>query len=228
MLYPEDVRHMVALYDGEILNADRQVKVLLGEIESLGLEKKTLVVIFSEHGDMMGKHGRFMRGGPLRGTLYDDVLRVPLILRHPSLPPARIAGLVQLIDLAPTLLDIVGLPSPDSFSGKSLRPLIMEGKGVNDCIFAGSAYTPRKTSLYFRDASITLAIRGDEWKLIHERVFSGSGPVDQYELYRLKRDPDELENLAEREPAVLARLKKDLDEWLKSIGAQEVQYELLR
>ena len=222
MFWPEDVRHMVALYDGEILNADAQVGLLLGELEALGLAEKTIVVILSEHGDMMGKHGRFMRGGPLRGTLYDDVIRIPLILRHPGLPPSRIGGLVELIDLAPTLLDALGLPAPAGFRGKSLRPLILDGAPVRDRVFAGSAYTPKKNSLWFRDASVALSVRTTEWKLIRERIFLETGPQDFRELFDLRSDPEELKDLSLELPERAKELDGWIDRWLDELGARPV------
>jgi arylsulfatase A-like enzyme len=219
---------MIALYDGEIANADRQIGALLDEVKALGLLEKTIIIFLSEHGDMMGKHGRFMRGGPLRGTFYDDVIRVPLLIRHPGLGPSRIGGLAQVVDLAPTILDMLGLPRPDGFAGKSLRPLILDGAAVNARIFAGSAYSPKKTSAYFRDASVVVAVRDLEWKLIRERLYLEGGPQDSYELFNVGRDPDELENVAPANPAAVADLERLIEGWLRDIGASDVIEELAR
>lgn len=226
MLQSEDIRHMIALYDGEILNADRHVGKLLDELRTLGLWEKTVVLLFSEHGDMLGKHGRFMRGGPLRGTFYDDVLRVPLILRHPHLRPDRVSGFVELVDLAPTVLDMAGLPAPQTFSGRSLRPLILEGNSIREHVLAGSAYTPKKTSAFFRTASLIASIRTDEWKLIRETLFTESGPTQLQELFHVSRDPGELQEVSEGNAAVRAELGKLLEAWLGEMGVDGEASEL--
>jgi arylsulfatase A-like enzyme len=220
MFYPEDVRHMIALYDGEIYNADEWVGKLLDDLSALGLAEKTIVVFYSDHGDMFGKHGRFMRGGPLRGTFYDDVLHIPLIIRHPKLPPASVEGLGQIIDIAPTLLDLAGLKSPATFRGKSLRPLIEKTGAPNTEVFAGAAFTPSPENRFFKNQSVIVAARNRQWKLIVERVILPEGPSDSFELYDLVKDPQELSNVAAQRPAELNQMKEKLRAWLKSIDAE--------
>lgn len=228
LFYPRDVHHMVALYDGEIRRADDRVRRLLAEIDTLGLRDRTIVVFFSDHGDMFGKHGRFMRGGPLRGTFYDDVLRVPLIVRHPLLPPARIAQLAEVIDIAPTLLDMLGLEAPAEFRGRSLRPAVLESREIRARVFAGSAYTPEKGNRFFRHESIVTAVRERRWKLIHEKLFSTRGTQDAVELFDVDADPDELVDLSSREPERVRELRRTVEAWLEEIGATDFAEELAR
>jgi arylsulfatase A-like enzyme len=220
--YPDDVRHMVALYDGEIFNADALLGQLLDEVTALGLDHRTILVFYSDHGDMFGKHGRFMRGGPLRGTFYDDVLRIPLIIHHPGMASRSVDELAQFIDVAPTVLDLLGLPSPTSFRGKSLRPAMLgERGGINTHVFAGSAFSPSETNPFFRHESVLYAVRTDRWKLICERLQFSVGTQDQFELYDLKRDPQELLNAADKHPETVAELKRALLKWLEEINARE-------
>lgn len=222
MFYPEDVRHMVALYDGEIFNADGWVGKLLEDIAELGLEKRTVVVIYSDHGDMFGKHGRFMRGGPLRGTFYDDVLHVPLIISHPDYVAQTVEGLGQVIDIAPTLLDLLGLPRPETFRGKSLRSLITGSEVVNTHVFAGAAYSPSAGNPFFRHRSVIASVRNQKWKLIVERLDLPEGPSDEFELYDLTRDAQELRSVVPDSPETLHELKKKLRAWLVEIGSESV------
>ncbi|MGI8605359.1 MAG: sulfatase-like hydrolase/transferase [Verrucomicrobiales bacterium] len=231
MFYPEDVRHMIALYDGEIFNADQWVGKLLDDLISLDLERKTVVVIYSDHGDMFGKHGRFMRGGPLRGTFYDDVLHVPLIIRHPDIAPQSVEGLGQIIDIAPTLLDFLGQPNPSEFRGKSLRPLLSKtGPGtqqvaegaVNSHVYAGAAFYPSDRNPFFRHDSIIVAVRNEKWKLIAERLVLPDGPSDSFELYDLGKDSEELSNVAAQQFEVLGELKGRLRDWLRDLGSESV------
>ena len=216
-----DIYHMVALYDGEIQLVDKLLKDFFDEITKLSLEKNTIIVLVSEHGDMFGKHGRFMRGGPLRGTFYDDVLKVPLIIKHPSLEPKKIKDLVQLIDVAPTLLDFLGIPKASDFEGKSLLPLIMENKTVNDFVLAGSMFTPSSTNEFFDVQSIVTAIRTNEHKLINEKLFDANLTltIDSYEFYNLSSDPEELTNIySSADSALLIELKEKLSSFELKIG----------
>jgi choline-sulfatase len=219
--FPDDVRHMVALYDGEIFNADALLGQVLDDVKALGLEQRTVIVFYSDHGDMFGKHGRFMRGGPLRGTFYDDVLRIPLIIHQPGLPSRTVDELAQFIDVAPTLLDLLGLPSPGSFRGKSLRGAMLGERGPNKHVFAGSAFSPSESNPFFRHESVLYAVRTERWKLICERLQFSVGTQDQFELYDLKSDPQEISNAAEKNPEMVAELKGTLLQWLDETKARE-------
>jgi len=219
LFHPEDVRHMIALYDGEIANADAQLGQLLDDVAALGLQQKTIVVFYADHGDMFGKHGRFMRGGPLRGTFYDDVLRIPLLIRHPAMAPRRVDGLAQLIDLGPTLLEMVGCEVPGAFRGKSLRPLLTRATPVNERVFAGAAFTPSGRNPFFKYHSTIYGVRDREWKLIYEKLFYSVGPQEYFELYNVRQDPQELNDLSSRHPEQVAALKRALNGWLAEINA---------
>jgi arylsulfatase A-like enzyme len=212
---------MIALYDGEIFNADEQIGALLDDVKSLGLAEKTIIIFYADHGDMFGKHGRFMRGGPLRGTFYDDVLRIPLVIHHPRLGPRTVDELVQLLDLGPTILDLVGLAPVPGFRGKSLRPLVEGRSGGNEYVFAGSAFTPSAHNPFFQHESVIYSVRSKEWKLIFERIRFSVGPQETFELYDLKKDPEELEDIARTKPEVVTKLKQVLLEWLDDIKASE-------
>jgi arylsulfatase A-like enzyme len=168
---------------------------------------------------MFGKHGRFMRGGPLRGTFYDDVLRIPLLIRHPAMAPRRVDGLAQLIDLGPTLLEMVGCEVPGAFRGKSLRPLLTRATPVNERVFAGAAFTPSGRNPFFKYHSTIYGVRDREWKLIYEKLFYSVGPQEYFELYNVRQDPQELNDLSSRHPEQVAALKRALNGWLAEINA---------
>ena len=212
LLGEEDVNHLIALYDESITVSDKLIGSFLEEIEKLGLNDNTIIIFTSEHGDMFGKHGRFMRGGPLRGTFYDDVLHVPFFIKHPKIKPARLDGLVEQIDIAPTLLDFLAIPQEPSFQGKSIVPLIMDAEEIHEYVFAGSEYSPREDNIYFHENTRTEAIRSKKWKLVRETVLgentasSTEGvPVSSVELYDMINDKEELHNLA---PAIEEKLSK--------------------
>lgn len=197
-LSEDDVKHLVALYDDEIKQTDSLIGNFLVKLEGMGVFKNTIIIVTSEHGDMLGKHGRFMRGGPIRGTFFDDVLKVPLIIKHPDLGHKEISGLVQLIDVAPTIMEFVGLKSYDTFEGKSLLPLITKNESVNELVFSGSSFTPPKDSTFFNKSTTVVTVRNLEWKLIKEIVYEPDmksiESVNNY-LYNLKDDPEELNDV---------------------------------
>ena len=122
-----DTQHIAALYDGEILYTDDNVSQLLDALQAAGRLDDTLVVFTADHGEEFADHGRFGHNK----TLYEEVLRVPLILRHPGVVPAgkKVDDLVSLVDIAPTLLDLCGLQEDDTHWGRSLTPLL-DGTGL--------------------------------------------------------------------------------------------------
>ena len=107
--------------------ADRAVEKLFSDLDARGLLDDTIVVITSDHGEEFGEHGLF---GHAR-SVWDPVLRVPLILwsGDRTIPAGtRIVEVVSLVDIAPTLLDLLGLDPLDGVSGQSLRPLLGGGQ----------------------------------------------------------------------------------------------------
>lgn len=218
LISEDDVRHLVALYDSSIAASDGYIGDLLDSVKKLGLEGKTIVIFTSEHGDMLGKNGRFMRGGPMRGTFYDDVLHVPLLVKLPGVGAKRLNGLVAHIDLMPTVLDLVGIRSNAKIEGKSLRPLIFGGAIVNKFIYAGSFFAPDESNTFFdRDSSVDVA-RSLEWKIIRETIWNKGESNNQTvntELYNIASDNQEINNVAEKDKATLLMMERKLNEWVE-------------
>ncbi len=120
-LTQEQAKHLKALYEAEIRYTDDQLKILFDQLAAWGIENDVIIAIVSDHGDAFLEHGE--RGHHL--TLYDEVMRVPMIIRAPNLIEAnnRVKGSVSICDLAPTLLDLSNLPAFEKRSGKSMRGL---------------------------------------------------------------------------------------------------------
>jgi len=216
----DDIKHMLALYDSDINYVDNAIGLLLKRIDELGLSNKTIIIILSEHGDMFGKHGRFMRGGAARGTFYDDVLRIPLIIKNPKFESQRIEGLVQIVDIMPTILYFLDIRTSENFQGKSLTPLITKNKEVNEYVYAGSVYDAPANPL-FNKTSQTESIRSTKWKLIRETIFLKDGKISEktnYELYDTKKDPEELNNVINTNLRVKGILENKLNEWIEQIS----------
>ncbi len=217
-LKDRDVRHMIALYDGEIAQADSYLKNFFKSIKDSGIEDNTIIIFMSEHGDLFGEHGRFMRGGPLRGTFYGPVLNFPLLIKHPAVQePIRISALAQTVDIMPTLVEILGVQHTKSSTrqGKSLIPAITEGKEVNEYVYAASKYKA-KNNIFFSGLSIVESIRNKEWKLIKEEIFdadTNEKKSENFELYRVSEDPKEEKNLYGSEDEVARGLLEKLKQW---------------
>lgn len=226
-LIDEDVKYMEALYDGEIAQADSNLSELFKIFEERGLIKNTIFVFMSEHGDMLGEHGRFMRGGPLRGTFYDPVINFPLIIKHPSISSLqKINVLVQTVDLMPTLLDMIGLNDEqgNKRQGKSLIYDLRGSGETNEYVYAASSYNAVR-NIFFDGFSRVEAIRNKEWKLIREVIASdkdnltsgGGGNEESYELYNILNDPEENNNLIDQEKEMVSFLKEKLKAWNSKI-----------
>ncbi|MFA6434382.1 MAG: sulfatase [Elusimicrobiales bacterium] len=224
VLTRDDMDYLRDLYDEKVLDADRAAGAFLASLDQELLDR-TIIVIFSEHGEMFARHGRFGRAGAIRGTLYDDVAHVPLLIKLPGARGERVRGFAQLVDIMPTLLELLELPVPRRAQGVSLLPLIEEGRPVNDFVYAGTRYNSYLPETYgpYGFASINESIRGEKWKLIHEITFPGpkDGPAarqarETFELYDLKEDPGEVHDLAAGHPDIVQELKRKLRQWAVS------------
>jgi choline-sulfatase len=115
------LRHVIAEYCGLTTWVDDTVGRLLAALAAAGLAQDTIVVFTADHGDNLGSHGRVQKG-----TLNEESIRIPLILRVPGLPPGRVHGaqVASLVDLAPTLLELAGDEVPRHMHGHSLAPVL--------------------------------------------------------------------------------------------------------
>jgi arylsulfatase A-like enzyme len=205
-LSPADLRHLDALYDAAVMGSDRQVGALLDGLRAAGKLERTVVVLLSDHGEELYAHNNYLYHSC---SVYQTALHVPLAIAAPGLLPAGAAvpQTVELIDLLPTLLDLLAVAPPREVHGRSLVPSL-ERPG------AGGAGKPAFSQ--YGDAPIATAL-ADGWKLVdnpqgHDPVCIPHAPPHSYpiakeELYDLARDPGETKNLAPREPARVAELQ---------------------
>jgi arylsulfatase A-like enzyme len=187
------------LYDGEVRFTDHHLGRLFASLGARGLVDDTLVVVVADHGEEFGEHG----GRLHRRTLFEEVVRVPLILAGPGVPRAEVTAPVGMVDLLPTLLDLLDLAPPDQLAGTSLRPLLAEGPAP--------AARPVVTEL--EGPRPQRALRLGRWKLV------GSVLEDFWFLYDLEEDPGEQVDLASQHPERVAALRHLLEEELSAKGA---------
>lgn len=199
-----DVDFWRSWYDGKIRDADDRLGQFLQELKNRGLYDKTVIVAVSDHGTEFYEHDRFDHGF----SLYDELLRVPLVIRIPGVKGGKIIeAQVRSIDLFPTLLEIVGI-QPDAalkaqMRGISLTP-VMSGKDAKLELFAETDY---------RDYTHKRAVQTpDGWKYILTLENQAE------ELYNLKTDPGENENLIGAEKAIAASLRRKLLSWMVATG----------
>jgi arylsulfatase A-like enzyme len=226
-----DRLHMQARYDGEIRYVDAQLERLFAALEaSVGLDS-SLVVLLSDHGEEFDDHGSMEGHG---FTHYEEVLHVPLILRLPGRQHAGrvVSEPVELLDVAPTVLDLVGVPAPAAFQGRSLARF-----------WNGSPPVDAPAMAYAETEHYGLSIRslrGARFKLIQTsgepRNAFGAPIRSGYELYDLTGDPDEQSDLwpDQRDAAqpLLSRLEALAPaapaEPLEEVELPEIDAELLR
>ncbi len=190
-LAPGDLEHIVAAYDAEIASADAGFAELLQLLRELGRYDSALVVLLSDHGEAFGERGKVGWHGD---TLYDELLRIPLLMKLPGrqLAGTTIDAQVSGIDVAPTMLEVLGVPVPEAFSGAAVD-------------LAGRAARHPPWSVAGVDGADTaLAVRTSEWKWYTGRLFD------------LKHDPGEREDVSRRYPRIEAELEGKLAEMMRS------------
>jgi len=116
-----DAASYLVNYAGEVIYADRQIQGLLTELENLGLEDQTAVVLTADHGESLGEHGFYFQHGSF---LHEAQIHVPLILKIPGFSPLRIDHVVKHIDIAPTILDLFEFKKPEPFQGSNLISIV--------------------------------------------------------------------------------------------------------
>jgi arylsulfatase A-like enzyme len=184
----------LALYAGEVTHTDAQLAELFEIFEERGILQNAIVVVTSDHGEAFGEPHPHLNFGHGK-YLYDSALWVPLIFWGPGKIPAGrvVEGVVQSIDLAPTLLELLGAAAPASFEGRSLVPTFATNAG-DEAAFSQTAsfYGPR------------FAVRSGTHKLI-------VSPEDgEEELFDLSADPGETTNVIAERPDIAARLREQL------------------
>ncbi len=220
-------------YEGEISYVDHQFGLILAELGRLGLAEQTLVVATSDHGTEFQEHGFLEK----KLNLYEEIIRVPLIMTLPALLPAgkEVSGLCQTTDIAPAILDICSLPEPEQMNDQSLLPRIANKKAPSpEVVFAHTLH--EKTYMYehFSARSArhkfirTVPLFTNLEKLegnVGER-FARLADVAELrkgvwrELYDLQNDPAEQHNIVAEERQVARELEKKLNAWIRRCGYQ--------
>jgi arylsulfatase A-like enzyme len=223
-LTEEDMETVRATYCGEVTMVDRWVGHLLEKLDVLGLRERTYVVFTSDHGFYFGEHGYFGKAEWFHdpdavlapdadvpdwlpdswlltvgwSPLYQELTRVPLMVRGPGLAPGRRTALTAAPDLAPTLLELAGLAAPETMGGRSFRP-VLTGEDEEHRPFVVSSWP-----LYFAEGEMTTAVDSRPRRIARYMPLTVTtrtsslilgGPSEAPELYDLAADPGEQVNV---------------------------------
>jgi arylsulfatase A-like enzyme len=199
---PLEVEHARSLYFGLVSMVDAWAGKLFDKVASMGLMQNTVIAVTADHGTMMGEQGQLHKG---EDRIRKQVTRVPLIIYDPrkNYKGKKIPGFVQQTDIVPSLLQLLDLKPPKRVTGESMVPLLAGGHtgGLRDTVMTGWG--------------VHATVRTHEWALI-TRWLPANHPHNDDQLYDVRKDPDELTNVAEKHPSVIADLRKKLNAYIDS------------
>lgn len=190
LLDRRDLQHVVSLYDAEIRSLDEALGRLIDYLRRTGQYDDTLLILVSDHGEEFGEHGQV---GWHAHTLYNELLRVALVLKLPasSYAGSVVGDTVSLLDVYPTVLEVLGLPAARQPDGGTLLDALRGGR------------PPWTTAVSEQEYGIAgVAIQSRRWKFLDSR------------LYDLVADPGETTDVARRYPGMRAILEAKLREYL--------------
>ena len=210
----EDRIPIAALYDGEVHTLDDRIGEYISKLEELGILDETIVVVTSDHGEELLERGNVGHAScSLAGTLYDEAIRVPLIVRYPRcLPSGKIIETqISQTDIMPAIFDLLGLQMPVEAEGRSFLPLIHDRR--TDVVEETFAETlPCGWQTLKDDHRRMWCIRTPKWKLIYNDFKPQA--ESYYELFDLEKDCGEKNNVFEHNPGIAENLKQKLHNWM--------------
>jgi len=206
---PTELEKRFGKYDGEIAFADHEIGKLLETLGQMGVEEDTLVVITADHGEGLMEHDHIGHAV----NIYEEAVRIPLLFRWPNhIPQGRVLSApVELVDLTPTILDLVGIrPNSALFQGQSLVSAL-RGKTTPDKnrpVFLHRRYYNEGSRVGRTEVrGEKFGIRAGAWKYIDGQKKNPN------ELFDLSADPQELTNLYTAFPKKAAELASQIEEW---------------
>ena len=200
------------LYLETLMAVDESIQRVLEWVEKNGLKENTMVVYMGDNGFLFGEHGLIDKR-----NAYEESMRVPLLVWAPGMvkPNSVIPQMILNIDLAPTFLEMAGIPKPAQMQGESFLPLL-QGKQVD---WRDKVFYEYYWEQAFPQTPTTFAVRSDRYKYI-----SYNGIWDINELYDLQNDPYEMNNLIRDHSmdSVGLRLRNDLNSWLEKTNGLQI------
>lgn len=243
-LTEDELRHMRALYAGEVTLVDRWIGFLLERVKDLNLWDDTAIIFTSDHGFYHGEHGLVGKSiiteeASGYAPLYDEVASIPLMIRVPGVKPRRCNILAQPPDIMPTILDLAGVEVPETVQGRSLLPIIM-GEDVDWRELAVSS----PSIIHGPIAGQRISAITKEWFLVYcgqiddalrelpterkTRVVDGFerfqrilGGRPKNELYYIPEDPHQTKNIIDENMDIAKDIHAKLVKFLEDLGTRE-------
>lgn len=189
------------LFHGEIAYTEDCIQKFLKKFHELGLDENTLIILNADHGVLnpdYASHMRYKKINSFSGTVDENRMHVPLVFIGPGIPKnVRVSGQAELIDVPPTVLDLLGYSSPDYFQGKNLVPLI------KNPLLDGKEFT----------YEFARELRGIRWKNKWKFLQSNLEYYNIKELYDIENDPNEQHNIVLDRPDIADHLSKQWDKF---------------
>jgi arylsulfatase A-like enzyme len=217
--YPRQV--IADLYDDRIRDEDEIIAQFLDRLKDQGFYEDTVIVLTADHGEEFREHGGWGHGA----KLYDELLRVPLIMKGPELAKgAIVTRQIGLIDLAPTILDLLGIEEKvEGFQGTSFLPWLRDNQSElsNRYVFSEAVHLGgRQPPLWGQDSRgrklyRIRSCRNESWKYIWDEE------GNKKELYHLRLDPKETKNLADSEPEMTRQFESIMREQFSGLDSSE-------
>ncbi len=198
-LTPEELNHIARLYAGKVTLCDHWVGQFLDKVKELGMYDNTLIIYTTDHGEPFGDHGIIRKAEPL---LYEELVHIPLIIRHPEGMGAgkRLDALVETTEIFPTILDFLNVRRPPRIHGASLLPIMSgEVESIRDYAYMGQF--KRAWRINDREWSLLLNLDKDNSK----------------ELYNLREDPGEKQDLISVKPQKAMELELELRRFVSGL-----------
>jgi len=199
----DEARDAMQAYLAATSFVDSQVGRVLAKLKELHLDENTIVLLTGDHGYQLGEHGLWAKQ-----TLFEGATHVPLIVAGPGVKPGVCAGLVEQVDIYPTLAGLAGLATPPTVQGRTLQPLLLKPSGKGREVVFSTMMAPQGIMGH--------SVRTDRFRYIEW----DEGRAGQ-QLYDYQNDPDELHNLADKpgQTERLTRMRSRLAAHLKTVAA---------
>jgi len=200
VVFQDDLkRDLIHGYYASVSYMDAQLGRVLDEVESLGLDENTIIVLWGDHGWHLGDHGSWTKH-----SNYEQANRIPIIIYAPGVTKAGTSTrqLAETVDIYPTLASLAGLPqprAPQPIDGMDLTP-ILENPSERVRDYAYHAYNKR--------GNLGRAIRTERYRIVEWTPPTNAKAKVEYELYDYESDPLEKKNWADSKPDVLAKMKE--------------------
>ena len=205
------IQQAVERYDGEILFNDSSLEKLVAKLKQLGVLDNTLIIVVSDHGEEFWEHGWTAHGQ----SLYQELSHGVFVMVHPKLIPQarRVADPVQLIDVMPTVLDLLDIKMPEMVQGQSLAAFA-RGQAFHrrGAVVTSRFASPHAQGFVPENGTDTLSMMDANWKLLY-RPQAKKAKMKEVELYDRRHDPKETKDVSAEHPQETERILREIHRW---------------